>query len=103
MTDSGTFFLHDANPTVSSESGVSISYHPTLLDAENDVNNLISPYTSSDGTVYARVESTAGCYNTSLVTLDVGAKCVESCVNGVDDDGDGLIDTQDEECPCSGN
>ena len=104
MTGSGVFFLHDANPTVSTESGVVISYHPNLSDAQSGINNLISPHTSSDGTVYARVERiSTGCFNTALITLDVGAKCVESCVNGVDDDGDSLIDTQDSDCPCNGN
>ena len=101
MTGSGVFFLHDANPTVSTESGVVISYHPNLSDAQNGINNLISPHTSSDGTVYTRVERmSTGCYNTALITLNVGAKCVESCVNKVDDDGDGLIDCLDSDCPC---
>ena len=101
MTGSGVFFLHDANPTVSTESGVVISYHSNLSDAQNGINNLISPYTSSDGTVYVRVERTStGCFNTAQITLDVGIKCVESCVNGVDDDGDGLIDCIDPDCPC---
>jgi len=95
--------LHDANNDVTSDSGMTISYHSTLANAQNDVSPLISPYTSSDAGVYVRVESSTGCYNTALVTLNVGAKCVESCVNNVDDDGDGLIDTQDPECPCSGN
>ena len=104
MAGSGIFFLYDANPTVSTESGVSISYHSTLADAQNGINHLISPYTSSDGTVYVRVERIAtGCYDTALTTLDVDVKCVESCVNGVDDDGDGLVDTDDSDCPCSGS
>jgi len=104
MSGSGVFFLHDANPTVTSESGVVISYHPILADAQNGINNLISPFTSSDGTVYARVERlSTGCYSTALITLDVGTKCVESCVNGIDDDGDGLIDCADPDCPCCGS
>ncbi|MFK8007335.1 MAG: LamG-like jellyroll fold domain-containing protein [Saprospiraceae bacterium] len=101
MTGSGTFFLHDANPTVSSESGVMISYHSTLLDAQNGANVLISPYTSNDATVYSRVERiSTGCFSTSEITLDVGAKCPENCNNGKDDDGDGLIDCDDPDCPC---
>ncbi|MFK7774049.1 MAG: LamG-like jellyroll fold domain-containing protein [Saprospiraceae bacterium] len=101
MAGSGTFFLHDANPTVSSESGVMISYHPTLLDAQNGTNVLISPYTSPDALVYSRVERiSTGCFSTSEITLDVGAKCPENCSNGIDDDGDGLIDCDDPDCPC---
>ena len=103
MTGSGIFFLHDANSVVTAETGVTISYHATLADAQNDVNPLISPYISSDATAYVRVGNSIGCYNTALVTLNVGSKCIESCVNGIDDDGDGLIDTQDDECPCSRN
>ena len=101
MTGSGTFFLHDANPTVSTESGVVVSYHPSGLDAQNATNILISPYTSGDVTVYARVERlSSGCFSTSEITLDVGAKCLENCNNGIDDDGDGLIDCDDPDCPC---
>ncbi|HHH50393.1 MAG TPA: hypothetical protein ENK52_05385, partial [Saprospiraceae bacterium] len=60
---SGSFILHDANPTVSVESGVIISYHPTLVDANNNANILISPYPSSSGILYARVERiSSGCF-----------------------------------------
>jgi len=101
MAGSGTFLLHDANSTVSSESGVMISYHSTLLDAQNGTNILISPYTSADAIVYSRVERVStGCFSTSEITLDVGAKCTENCNNGLDDDGDGLIDCDDPDCPC---
>ncbi len=101
MTGSGIFFLHDANPTVSSESGVMISYYPTLLDAQNGTNILISPYTSTGTIVYARVERVStGCFATSEITLNIGAKCAENCNNGIDDDGDGLIDCDDLDCPC---
>lgn len=97
----GVFFLHDANPFVTSEIGVSISYHPTLLDAENDTNILLSPYTSSDNIIYVRVVRLSnGCYHTAPITLDVGLKCDENCNNGVDEDGDGLIDCNDSDCLC---
>ena len=103
-TGLGRFFLFDANSSVTTESNVNITYHASLADAQNDVNKLISPYISSDATVYVRVESIAtGCLGTASITLNVGAKCVESCVNNVDDDGDGLIDESDSDCPCGGN
>ncbi|MFT7452609.1 MAG: hypothetical protein ACI9VN_003344, partial [Patescibacteria group bacterium] len=96
---SGVFFLDDANPIVTTTSGVAISYHPSLLDAQNNTNILISPYTSSDGTVYVKVERiSTGCFATSEITLGVGAKCDENCNNGIDDDGDGLIDGDDQDC-----
>jgi len=98
-TGSGSFLLNDANPTISDESGVVISFHVSLADAQNDVNPLVSPYNSSDATVYARVEIiSTGCYATSTVTLNVGVKCIENCNNGIDDDGDGLTDVDDPEC-----
>jgi len=100
-TGQGTFFLHDANPTVSTESGVMISYHVTVADANNGINTLSSPYNSIDGTVYARVERiSTGCYAIANITLDVGVKCPENCGNGEDEDGDGLIDCDDPDCPC---
>ena len=101
MAGSGTFFLHDVNSTVSSESGMIISYHPTLIDAQNGSNILVSPYTSANAMVYARVEKVStGCFAISEITLLVGTKCLENCNNGIDDDGDGLIDCDDADCPC---
>jgi hypothetical protein len=102
-TGSGIFFLHDANSIVTTASGVTITYHPSISDAQNDINILVSPYTSLDGTVYARVERiSTECFNTAVITLDVGVGCLENCVNGIDDDGDGLIDCDDSDCPCCG-
>lgn len=100
-TGTGVFILHDANPTVSIESGVDISYHPTLFDVQNNINVLISPHASVNATIYARVQrGTTGCFNTSVVTLNVGTICIENCTNGIDDDGNGLVDCADSECPC---
>jgi hypothetical protein len=101
MAGQGVFFLHDANAVVSTESGVAISYHPSSADAENDTNILISPYTSTSVTIYARVEKiSTGCVDISAITLNVEPKCVENCNNNLDDDGDGLIDCDDPDCPC---
>ncbi len=48
-----------------------------------------------------RVESiSTGCFNTAVITLNVGIGCAENCSNGIDDDGDGLIDCNDQDCPC---
>jgi hypothetical protein len=100
-TGSGIFFLHDANLIVTKVPGVTISYHPSSLDAQDDTNILVSPYTSSDDTAYVRVESiSTGCFNTAVITLNVGIGCAENCSNGIDDDGDGLIDCNDQDCPC---
>ena len=100
-TGMGRFFLHDANSTVTSLSGVVISYHATLAEAQSGSNALVSPYSSVSGNVVVRVESLAsGCFGTNTITLNVGTKCPENCNNGVDEDGDGLIDCDDPDCPC---
>ncbi len=100
-TGSGIFFLYEVNPIVTTSTGVAISYHGSLSDAQNDINILVSPYSGSDGVVYVRVERiSTGCFNTALITLDVGVICLENCNNGIDDDGDGLIDCDDTDCPC---
>ncbi|MEL6926664.1 MAG: hypothetical protein AAFO94_21670, partial [Bacteroidota bacterium] len=31
---------------------------------------------------------------------DIGSATVENCYNGIDDDGDGLVDAFDSDCPC---
>ena len=38
-----------------------------------------------------------GCIDIDQVTVTVG-NCIEICVNGLDDDGDGLIDCEDDDC-----
>ena len=70
-----------------------ISYHSTLVDAQNGTNILISPYTSTGALVYSRVERiSTGYFSNSEITLAVELKCPENCNNGKGDDGDGLID-----------
>ena len=100
-TGFGTFYLFDISPSVSTELGVIISYHPTLLDAQNGTNILSNPYIISNSIVFARVGNiSTGCFSTAEITLDVGAACPENCNNGIDEDGDGLIDCDDSDCPC---
>ncbi len=97
----GIFFLPDANTTVSNGSSSRIvSYHESLSDAQNRVNILPNSFISYNNTLYARVEnSLTGCYATSILTLSVGSICAEDCADGIDNDGDGLIDCQDcDEC-----
>ena len=38
-----------------------------------------------------------GCIDTDQVTVTVGS-CVEDCTNGLDDDNDGLVDCDDDDC-----
>jgi len=100
-TGSGTFFLYDANSLITDQAYVVITYHASLADAQNEVNPLTSPYTSTTKSVFARVEIILmGCVEIATLDLSVGAKCPENCNNGVDEDGDGLIDCDDPDCPC---
>ncbi len=49
-------------------------------------------------TIYGvTLTSDNGCLDTDSVTVTVGS-CIENCYNGLDDDGDGLIDCDDDDC-----
>jgi hypothetical protein len=71
-SNSATFTLTDADASVNSSGGVTITYHSTLANAQNNTGALPTPYTSSDATIYARVTDNAtGCFATSTITLTV--------------------------------
>jgi len=68
------FILTDKNAEIiNGEPNVSISYHETLIDANNGVNPLVGPYLNvipNFQTIFARVGSTiTSCY--SIVSLDL--------------------------------
>jgi sarcosine oxidase delta subunit len=68
------FTLSDADADVTGGAmGVTVTYHATQDDADNNVLPLSSPYNTANTVVYARVENTAAgyCYATSEVTLTV--------------------------------
>lgn len=52
---------------------------------------------SQTTTFIVTVTSANGCSNTAQITIFV-EPCVEDCTNGVDDDGDGLVDCADSDC-----
>ncbi len=100
-TGSGTFFLPDASATVSGgNSSASVSYHLQLTEAQNGINQLPNSFIFSNATIYARMEiDSSGCYDTAEITLTVSGICTEDCSDGIDNDGDGLIDCFDcDEC-----
>lgn len=74
------------------QSDVTVSFHNTFLDANNNVNPLASPYVNvtNPETIYARVEDSQGLYATSEVTLSV-INCLE-----VDNDNDGITTQQED-------
>lgn len=53
------------------------------------------------GTYTVQVTDANGCRTTATVRIDP-APLLEICDNGVDDDGDGLIDLNDPDCACTG-
>ncbi|MEZ4912040.1 MAG: gliding motility-associated C-terminal domain-containing protein [Saprospiraceae bacterium] len=53
-------------------SNVTVTYHNSMADAENDVLPLSSPLTRGNGSIWVRVEdTTTGCYEVAEVTLMV--------------------------------
>ncbi|MBK9015410.1 MAG: hypothetical protein IPM82_15865 [Saprospiraceae bacterium] len=71
----GDFTLTDADADVlNGQSGMTVTYHATQGDADNDANALSSPYSAAPGTIYVRVENTYGCYSTAEVSLNVNPR-----------------------------
>ncbi|HHM20868.1 MAG TPA: hypothetical protein ENJ20_02490, partial [Bacteroidetes bacterium] len=58
-------------------------------------SQIVNPLVTTTYTV--TVTSGSGCTATSQVTVNV-ILCSEDCTNGIDDDGDGLIDCDDPDC-----
>ena len=58
-------------------------------------NKTVSPLVSTTYTV--TVTSASGCTSADQITVNVLA-CSENCTNGLDDDGDGLVDCADPSC-----
>ncbi|OWY24346.1 hypothetical protein C7N43_16460 [Sphingobacteriales bacterium UPWRP_1] len=70
------FMLTNADNAIYSGSGVTITYHESITDADNNLNALSSPYNSGNTTVYARVEDDiSGLYSIAEVALMVFIGC----------------------------
>ncbi len=83
------------------QSDVTVTFHETFIDANANLNALVSPYVNmmNPQEVYARVENTEGLYATSDVTLEVIA-CIDNDNDGVstmneDLNGDGYPGNDD--------
>lgn len=60
------------NEIIGSQTGVTVTYHPTEEDAENGVNAMsTSPLLVATGNVWARVEAANNCFAITEVTLTV--------------------------------
>lgn len=67
----GTFNL--TNATVTTQTGITKKYYPSLQDAINGSNEIITtnPYIAPNGVVYIKVTNANGCYAIAKVTLTV--------------------------------
>ncbi len=71
----GTFTLSGMNPTVlGGQTGMTVTYHALLSEANSGSNALPNSYTANSGNVYVRVENAQGCYATATITLTVRTK-----------------------------
>ncbi|NRR91742.1 T9SS type B sorting domain-containing protein [Winogradskyella undariae] len=94
------FTLEDANNEIlNGQTGLTLTYYETLLDAESATNAIASPYvnTGNDQIIFVRAENdTTGCYNTVTVTLHIdpvpspepNPTAIEVC----DDNNDGFAE-----------
>ncbi|MCI3938153.1 gliding motility-associated C-terminal domain-containing protein [Chryseobacterium aahli] len=67
----GLFDLTSA--VISIETPITKKYYPTFVDASNGTNEILNPtlYISGDGSVYARVYNSNGCYAIAKINLKV--------------------------------
>lgn len=93
------FTLNDATSSVlNGQTGITVTYHLTLSDAQSGAGDLLDPYTniSNPQTVYVRLENnTTGCYNTTTLELIVNPLPVAnmpSAIEVCDDNTDGFAE-----------
>lgn len=75
---------------IGNQTNVTVSFHETFIDANNNLNPLPTNYTNltNPQVIYARVEDSGGLFDTSEVTLEV--------INCIDNDGD-TVPTSEED------
>ncbi|MFP3595946.1 T9SS type B sorting domain-containing protein [Chryseobacterium sp. SIMBA_029] len=72
-TNPSTASFNLINAGVSSQPGVTKKYYPSLTDAENATNEILTPaaYIAPNGVIYVRVSNAQGCFSVAKVTLIV--------------------------------
>ncbi len=67
------FDLVSQNNSISTQSNISITYHISQIDADNNANTIASPYETGNTTIYARVENNTNttCFATSIFDVEV--------------------------------
>ncbi|WP_353780267.1 T9SS type B sorting domain-containing protein, partial [Winogradskyella sp. 3972H.M.0a.05] len=99
------FTLEDANAEIlNGQTGITLTYYETQLDADNGTNPIASPYTNTMNaqTIYVRaVNDVTGCVNTITVTLRVNPipspEPDPDPIVVCDDDNDGIAEFNLEE------
>ncbi len=98
------FSLEDANAEIlNGQTGITLTYYETQLDADNAINPIASPYTNTSNaqTIFVRAQNDiTGCYNIVTVTLRVDPipspepdpDPIEVCDD--DNDGFGIFDLE---------
>ncbi|RCW89726.1 T9SS type B sorting domain-containing protein, partial [Winogradskyella arenosi] len=94
------FYLEDAEAGIlNGQTGITLTYYQTQTDADNAVNEIVSPYvnTSNAQTIFVRAENDAtGCFNTVTVTLRVdpvpSPEPNPTQIDVCDDDNDGYAE-----------
>nr|WP_262902589.1 choice-of-anchor L domain-containing protein [Winogradskyella sp. SM1960] len=94
------FILEAANEDIlNGQTGITLTYYESQLDADNASNPIVSPYvnTSNAQTIFVRAENdVTSCYNTVTVTLRVNPvpspESDPTPIEVCDDDNDGLAE-----------
>lgn len=85
----------DDNCTLVEDLNISVTDFPNPVSYDKDLINYVNPIVLNDDNTL--VNNTALDNNTFCISL-----CAEICDNGIDDDGDGLVDCYDPDC-CGDN
>jgi len=72
-TNIATGLFNLTNASVTTQSGITKKYYPSLTDANNQTNEILNPanYVAPNGVVYVRVSNANGCYRVAVITLVV--------------------------------
>ncbi len=101
--DLGSDIIHcgDAKEITAAVSGSGLNFDYSWNNSlGNAASHLVDPEETTTYTVV--VTNEYGCSATAQITLTVDNSCTEICDNGIDDDGDGLVDCYDPDCANSG-
>ncbi|AZA81677.1 hypothetical protein C1637_03630 [Chryseobacterium lactis] len=90
--NAGTATFDLTTAAVTTLTGTTKEFYPTLYDLNNGINQITNPsaYASAAATIYVRVTTAQGCVSTSKITLNIHPVVV-------------VTDTELKSCPIEGN